>query len=56
VSSDAVFEVMLGALFTRALNYGSEDAAEFARSVAQVVTATLLPTDHDQPGRAGQGR
>jgi AcrR family transcriptional regulator len=45
VSSDAVFEVMLGALFTRALNYGSDDAAAFARSVAQVVTATLLPSD-----------
>ena len=66
VSSDAVFEVMLGALFTRALNYGSVDAAEFARSVAQVVTATLLPADHNEsstneprtnePGNTQSGR
>jgi AcrR family transcriptional regulator len=41
VSSDALFDVMVGALFTRALNYGAEDAAEFARAVAHVVTAAL---------------
>jgi AcrR family transcriptional regulator len=41
VSSDALFDVMIGALFTRALNEGAERAAEFARSVAHVVTAAL---------------
>lgn len=45
VSSDALFDVMVGALFTRALNYGAEGADEFARSVAQVVTAALQPAD-----------
>ena len=43
VSSDALFDVMLGALFTRALNDGAEDAAEFAHAVAAVVTTTLQP-------------
>jgi len=43
VSSDALFDVMVGALFTRALNEGAEDAEEFARAVAQVVTAALQP-------------
>jgi AcrR family transcriptional regulator len=51
VSTEAVFEVMLGALFTRALNYGSEGAAEFAHSVAQVVTATLLFADRNGRSR-----
>src|SRR5690242_16478224 len=32
VSTDALFDVMVGALFTRALNDGAEDAAEFARA------------------------
>jgi AcrR family transcriptional regulator len=41
VASDALFDVMVGALFTRALNYGAEDAGEFARAVAHVVTAAL---------------
>ena len=41
---DALFDVMVGALFTRALNYGAEGAGEFARSVAHVVTAALQPT------------
>lgn len=44
VATDALFDVMVGALFTRALNYGAEDAEEFARAVAQVVTAALQPT------------
>ncbi len=43
VSSDALFDVMVGALFTRALNEGAEGAEEFARAVAQVVTAALQP-------------
>ncbi|HVT19835.1 MAG TPA: TetR/AcrR family transcriptional regulator [Mycobacteriales bacterium] len=43
VSTDALFDVMVGALFTRALNDGAEDAAEFARAVAAVITASLQP-------------
>jgi AcrR family transcriptional regulator len=41
IESDALFDVMLGALFTRALNEGSDGAEEFARAVAQVVTGAL---------------
>lgn len=48
VSPDALFDVMLGALFTRALNVGDLDAESFARSVSLVVTAALAP--------AGRGR
>jgi AcrR family transcriptional regulator len=44
VSSDALFDVMLGALFTRALNEGAEGAKEFAKAVAQVVTSSLRPS------------
>jgi AcrR family transcriptional regulator len=40
---DALFDVMLGALFTRALNNGAHEARDFARAVAQVVTAALAP-------------
>jgi AcrR family transcriptional regulator len=43
VSADALFDVVLGALFTRALNEGAHDAQAFARSVAAVVTAALQP-------------
>jgi AcrR family transcriptional regulator len=43
VPADALFDVVLGALFTRALNVGALDSREFARSVAQVVTAALGP-------------
>ena len=41
VPIDALFDVMLGALFTRALNDGAAGSKEFARSVAQVVTVVL---------------
>jgi AcrR family transcriptional regulator len=41
VSAEELFDVMLGALFTRALNSGAEGATEFARAVATVVTTTL---------------
>jgi AcrR family transcriptional regulator len=41
VSAETLFDVMLGALFTRALSQGAEGAAEFAHGVAQVVTTTL---------------
>jgi AcrR family transcriptional regulator len=47
VPSDALFDVMVGALFTRALNEGAEDAEEFAHAVAGVITAAL------QPGKKG---
>jgi AcrR family transcriptional regulator len=40
-SMDALFEVMLGALFARALNIGSDGADEFAAEVARVATAAL---------------
>jgi AcrR family transcriptional regulator len=43
VDPDALFDVMLGALFTRALNEGADGATEFAHAVAQVITATLQP-------------
>jgi hypothetical protein len=41
VSVDALFDVMLGALFTRALNDGAAGATDFARAVAQVITMVL---------------
>jgi AcrR family transcriptional regulator len=41
VPIDALFDVMLGALFTRALNDGADGAKEFARAVAAVVTVVL---------------
>lgn len=44
-SPAALFDVMLGALFTRALNVGSADAEEFAREVARVVLAVLQPPE-----------
>jgi AcrR family transcriptional regulator len=40
-SADALFEVVLGALFVRAVSHGTTDAAEFARQVALVVAAAL---------------
>jgi AcrR family transcriptional regulator len=45
VDPDLLFDVMLGALFTRALNDGAEDADEFAHAVAKVITTTLEPPD-----------
>jgi AcrR family transcriptional regulator len=41
VPIDDLFDVMLGALFTRALNDGATGAKDFARAVAQVVTVVL---------------
>jgi AcrR family transcriptional regulator len=38
---DTLFEVMLGALFARALNVGEEGADEFASAVAGIATAAL---------------
>jgi AcrR family transcriptional regulator len=43
VDVDALFDVMLGALFTRALNDGATGAEDFAHAVALVVTTTLDP-------------
>ncbi|MBV9484532.1 MAG: TetR/AcrR family transcriptional regulator [Frankiaceae bacterium] len=41
VDADQLFDVMLGALFTRALNEGAEGAEAFAHAVAKVITTTL---------------
>jgi AcrR family transcriptional regulator len=41
VPVDALFDVMLGALFTRALNDGADGAKDFAHAVARVITTTL---------------
>src|SRR5881398_3723628 len=38
---ETLFEVMLGALFARALNVGEEGADKFAREVARIATAAL---------------
>ena len=45
-----LFDVMLGALFTRALNQGAEDAEEFAHAVALVITTTLQPPERRPQG------
>jgi AcrR family transcriptional regulator len=50
VGVDALFDVMLGALFTRALNQGAEDAEEFAHAVALVITTTLQAPSKRPPG------
>src|SRR4051794_36158269 len=42
-SVEALFEVMLGALFARALNVGAEGAEQFARELAVIVAAGLEP-------------
>jgi AcrR family transcriptional regulator len=49
VDPDLLFDVMLGALFTRALNEGAEGAEEFAHAVALVITTTL-----QAPGKAAK--
>jgi AcrR family transcriptional regulator len=41
-SVDTLFEVMLGALFARALNVGEEGADDFATAVAAIAMAALL--------------
>jgi AcrR family transcriptional regulator len=41
VDPDVLFDVMLGALFTRALNEGAVGADDFAHAVALVITTTL---------------
>jgi AcrR family transcriptional regulator len=40
-SVETLFEVMLGALFARALNVGEEGADDYAREVARIATAAL---------------
>src|SRR3954451_21941219 len=40
-SVEALFEVMMGALFARALNVGSDGAEDFAQQVALVATCAL---------------
>lgn len=53
VSVETLFDVMLGALFTRALNQGAEGAPEFAHAVALVVTTTLQPLESGRAPNAG---
>lgn len=43
-SPDALFEVLLGALFVRAVNIGAEGAEGFAREVARILMASLQPS------------
>jgi AcrR family transcriptional regulator len=52
IDVDLLFDVMLGALFTRALNEGAEGAEEFAHAVALVVTTTLQSTDNPSSRKA----
>jgi AcrR family transcriptional regulator len=42
-SIDALFDVMIGSLFVRAINTGAVGADEFAREVAAIVAAALRP-------------
>jgi AcrR family transcriptional regulator len=42
-SVEALFEVMMGALFARALNAGADGADEFAREVALIALSALQP-------------
>lgn len=41
---DSLFDVMMGALFVRAVNSGRAAAEDFAREVALIVSASLVPT------------
>ncbi len=49
---DALFDVMMGALFVRAINSGSQSAAGFAREVALIVSRALV----EDPPRRGRRR
>jgi AcrR family transcriptional regulator len=40
---DALFDVMIGSLFVRAINAGAAGADEFAREVAAIVACSLTP-------------
>jgi len=40
---DALFDVMIGSLFVRAINSGAAGADEFAREVAAIVARSLVP-------------
>jgi AcrR family transcriptional regulator len=42
-SVDALFDVMMGALFVRAINSGAANADQFAAEVAAIVARALLP-------------
>lgn len=41
---DALFDVMIGSLFVRAINSGAAGAEEFSRNVAAIVARSLEPT------------
>lgn len=42
-SADALFDVMIGSLFVRAINTGAVGAEEFSREVAKIVASALQP-------------
>jgi AcrR family transcriptional regulator len=42
-SAEALFDLMIGGLFVRAINSGTDDAATFAHEVALVISAGLQP-------------
>jgi AcrR family transcriptional regulator len=45
---EALFDVMIGALFVHAVNSGASEADDFAREVALIVSAALVPTTGDE--------
>jgi AcrR family transcriptional regulator len=51
VEANQLFDVMLGALFTRAVNEGADGAEEFAHAVALVITTAL-----QDPAKGGKGQ
>jgi AcrR family transcriptional regulator len=53
-SVEALFEIMLGALFARAINVGAEGADEFAAQVALLATGSLQPTRRRRPFERGR--
>jgi AcrR family transcriptional regulator len=55
-SVEALFEVMMGALFARALNVGAEGAEEFAHQVALVATSALQSQAQPQTQSKAQPR
>jgi AcrR family transcriptional regulator len=48
-SPDALFEMLLGALFVRAVNHGGDGVDEFAGEVATMLTAALRPPARRAP-------
>jgi AcrR family transcriptional regulator len=55
-SVEALFEVMMGALFARALNVGAEGGEEFAQQVALIATSALQTQPTTQENSQPQPR